>query len=148
VIAWSGRLGEFGFARQLGQGRFCPGAQRLSDRLRALPTFGSPTLGRRADDRLFDPVEIADAIKGFLGDRRAVSGMDVEELAPDMGPTSGLGDPVAGEQFVESGPRVRPKAGPRTGATVGVDDPPEVLQMRPRVLAPRFRGGRPLRSGE
>ena len=29
--------------------------------------------------------------------------MDVEELAPDMGPAGGFGDPVAGEQLVEPG---------------------------------------------
>ena len=54
--------------------------------------------------------------------------MDIEEFAPDMGPTGGFGDPVAGEQLVEP------------GIAVGMDDAAEVLQMRPRMFA--------LRSGE
>jgi hypothetical protein len=29
--------------------------------------------------------------------------MDVEELAPDMYPTGGFGDPVTGEQLVKAG---------------------------------------------
>ncbi len=74
--------------------------------------------------------------------------MDIEEFAPDMGPTRGFGDPVAGEQLVEPGPRVRPTAGPRTGGTVGMDDAGELLQVGPRMLAPRFREGRLLRSCE
>jgi len=47
--------------------------------------------------------------------------MDVEELAPDMGPAGGFGDPVAGEQLVEP------------GITVGVDDAAEVFEMALRV---------------
>ena len=49
--------------------------------------------------------------------------MDVEEFATDMGPASGLGDPVAGEQPVEP------------GIAVGMDDAAEVPQMRLWVLA-------------
>jgi hypothetical protein len=51
-----------------------------------------------------------------------------------MRPTAGLDDPAAGGQFIERGPRVRPSAGPRTGAAVGVDDAAEVLKVRLRVL--------------
>ena len=83
----------------------------------------SPMVGRQACDRLLDAVEMADAVEGLLGDRRADGGMDVEEFAADMGPAGGLGDPVAGEQLVEP------------GIAVGVDDAAEVFEMRPRVLA-------------
>ena len=54
---------------------------------------------------------------------------------PWMRPAGGLGNAIAGEQLVEPGPRVRPAAGPRTGAAVGVDDAPEVRQMPLRMLA-------------
>jgi hypothetical protein len=53
-----------------------------------------------------------------------------------MRPAAGLDDPTAGEQFIEP------------GIAVGVDDAAEFLQMRLRMLAPRFREGRLLRSGE
>jgi hypothetical protein len=43
-------------------------------------------VGRQPSNRLFDPVEIADAVESLLGDRRAGGGMDVEEFATDMGP--------------------------------------------------------------
>ena len=46
----------------------------------------SPLVGRQAGDRLFDPVEVADAVERLLGDRRAAGGMDVEELAADVRP--------------------------------------------------------------
>ena len=49
--------------------------------------------------------------------------MDVEELAPDVRPAGGLGDPVASEQLVKA------------GIAVGVDDAGERLQMGPRMLA-------------
>ena len=80
-------------------------------------------VGRRAGDGFLDPVELADAVEGLLGDRRAGRGMDVEELAPDMGPTGGFGDPVAGEQLVEP------------GIAVGMDDAGELLQVSSRMLA-------------
>jgi hypothetical protein len=62
--------------------------------------------------------------------------VDVKEFAAHMRPAAGLDDPAAGEQLIEP------------GVAVGVDDAAEVLQMRLRVLAPRFREGRLLRSGE
>ena len=62
--------------------------------------------------------------------------MNIKEFAPHMRPAAGLDDPTAGEQFIEP------------GIAVGVDDAAEVLQMRLRMLAPRFREGRLLRSGE
>jgi hypothetical protein len=68
-------------------------------------------------------MEIANAVEGLLGDRRAIGGMDVEEFAADMGPAGGLGDPVAVVQPIEP------------GIAVGVDDPLEALQMRLWVLA-------------
>ncbi len=49
--------------------------------------------------------------------------MDVEELAPDMGPAGSLGDAVAGEQLIEP------------GIAIGVDYAAEVLQMGSWVLA-------------
>jgi hypothetical protein len=85
--------------------------------------FGAPLAGRPLSNRLFDPVELADAVEGLLGNYRAVGGVDVEEFAADIGPTGGLADPVAGEQPVEP------------GIAVGMDDTPEVLQMRLWVLA-------------
>ena len=116
-------FGQFGFAGELRQGVSAQAASASAIGLRALLAFVSPPVGRQAGDRLFDPVEIADAVKRLLGDRRAVGGMDVEEFAPDMGPAGGFGDPVAGEQPVE--PRI----------AVGVDDAAEVLEMRLWVLA-------------
>ena len=74
--------------------------------------------------------------------------MDIEEFAPHMCPAASLDNPTAGEEFIEPGPRVRLSAGPRTGAAVSVNDAAKVLQMRLRMLAPRLRGGRLLRSGE
>ena len=62
--------------------------------------------------------------------------MDIEEFAPHMGPAAGLDNPTTDEQFVEP------------GIAVGVNDAAKVLQMGLRVLAPRFRGGRLLRSAE
>jgi hypothetical protein len=61
--------------------------------------------------------------------------MDIKEFAPHMRPAGSLDNPSAGEQLVKPGPRVRPLAGPRTGATVGVDDAAKLLQMRLRTLA-------------
>ena len=62
--------------------------------------------------------------------------MDGKKFAAEMAPAGGLADPVAGKQSVEP------------GTAVGVNDPPEVLQMRPGMFAPRLREGRLLRSGE
>jgi hypothetical protein len=62
--------------------------------------------------------------------------VNVTEFAPDMRPAAGFDNPAAGKQFVEP------------GIAVGVDDAAELLQMRLRMFAPRFREGRLLRSGE
>ena len=62
--------------------------------------------------------------------------MDIEEFAQHTLPAAGLDNPTTDEQFIEP------------GVAVGVDDAAEVLQMRLRMLAPRLRGGRLLRSGE
>ncbi len=80
-------------------------------------------VGGRSFDRLLDAVELADAVERLVGDRRAGGGVHIEELAPDMGPAGGLGDPIAGEQLVEP------------GIAVGVNDAAEVFQVRPRVFA-------------
>jgi hypothetical protein len=74
-----------------------PGEERLGDRLGAPLTFTSPTVGRCAGDGFLDPAELADAVEGLLGDRRAGRGMHVKEFAPDMRPTGSLGDPIASE---------------------------------------------------
>src|SRR5437588_7298618 len=70
-----------------------------------------------------------------------------------MRPAAGLDNPPAGEQFVEPGPRVRPTAGPRTGAAVGMDDAAELLQVGSRMLAfgvgrVEEQSGRRPRAGE
>jgi hypothetical protein len=56
-----------------------------------------------APDLGFDGVEGADPVEGFLGDGRTVGLVHVEELAADVGPASGLGDPPAFIQAVEAG---------------------------------------------
>ena len=53
-----------------------------------------------------------------------------------MRPAASLDNPADSEQFIEP------------GITVGVDDAAELLQMLLRMLAPRFRESRLLRSGE
>jgi hypothetical protein len=62
--------------------------------------------------------------------------VNIKEFAPHMRPATRLDNPAAGEQFIEP------------GIAVGMDDAAELLQMRLRMLAPRFREGRLLRSGE
>jgi hypothetical protein len=47
----------------------------------------------------------------------------IEELAPDVRPTTGLDDAIAGEQLLEA------------GIAVGVAEAAEVLQVGPRVRA-------------
>src|ERR1700676_4213456 len=80
-------------------------------------------VGRQAVDRCFDPVQLADAVKRLLGDRRADGSVYIEELTPDVSPTAGFGDTIAGKQLVES------------GIAIGMDHAGEPLQVRPRVLA-------------
>jgi hypothetical protein len=53
--------------------------------------------------------------------------VNIKEFAPHLCPAAGLDNPTADEQFIEPSPRVRPSAGPRTGAAVGVNDATEVL---------------------
>ena len=62
--------------------------------------------------------------------------MNIEEFAPHMCPATGLDNPPTNEQLIEP------------GIAVGVNDAAKVLQMGLRMLAPRLRGGRLLRSGE
>jgi hypothetical protein len=61
-----------------------------------LLTFSSSMLGYEALDGFFNTIELANAVERFLGDWRAGGGIDIEELAPDMGPTTGFKDAVAG----------------------------------------------------
>jgi hypothetical protein len=67
--------------------------------------------------------------------------MDIKEFAPHMRPATGLGNPTAGEQFVEP------------SIAVSMDDAPEVLQMRLRMLTfavgrVEEQGSRRPRAGE
>ena len=79
--------------------------------------------GCEALDRLFDSVEPSNAVKRLLGDRRTSGGMDLEEFAPDMGPTAGLDNTVAGKQLVEA------------GIAVGMNDAGKPVEMGARMLA-------------
>src|SRR5258707_6342700 len=80
-------------------------------------------VGGESLDCLLNPVELTDTVERLLGDRRSDGGMNVEELAPDVGPATGLSNPVAGKQLVEP------------GIAIGVDHAGEALEVRPRVLA-------------
>jgi hypothetical protein len=62
--------------------------------------------------------------------------VNIKEFAPHLRPAAGLDNPAAGKQLIEP------------GIAVGMNDAAELLQMRLRMLAPRFREGRLLRSGE
>ena len=79
--------------------------------------------GREACNRLLDAIELADAVERLLGDWRAGGSMHVKKLAPNMGPTPGFGDLVAGEQLVE------------TSISIGMDDAPELIEVGARMLA-------------
>src|SRR5215475_13405753 len=79
-------------------------------------------VGREAFDRFFDPIELTNAIERLFGDRRAGSGMDIKKLAPDMRPTAGLDDAVAGKQLVEP------------GIAVGMDDAGERVEVGTRMF--------------
>jgi hypothetical protein len=72
-------------------------------------------IGLKALDLFLDLVELADAFERLFGYRRPVGGVHIKELAPDMGPASGLDDAVAGKQLVEP------------GVPVSMDDAAEVL---------------------
>ena len=62
-----------------------------------------------------------------------------KELAPAVGPARGFGNGPRTSprrvQFAKPGPRVRPLAGPRTGAGVGLQDTGPARKMPARMLA-------------
>src|SRR6184192_3415164 len=78
------RGGELGFARQVAPGLVGPGGQRRCDRLRSFLAFASSMIGHEPVDLLLDLVKPADAVERLLGDRRAIGGMHIEELSPDV----------------------------------------------------------------
>src|SRR5262249_14438382 len=99
------------------------GGSGRGDRRRWHLAFSSPVIGQEAVDTLLDGVELADVVERLLGDRRAVRGVHLEELAPGVCPTGGLEDAVAGEQLVE------------TCVTIGMDNAAELFQVMLRMLA-------------
>jgi hypothetical protein len=80
-------------------------------------TLSLPIIRWQTLDFLLYSVEQADAVECFPRDRRGGDGVDIEEFSSNMSPTAGFGDPVAGEQLVES------------GIALGMDDASEVLQV-------------------
>ena len=66
---------------------------------------------------VLDRVQRADALQRLGGDRRALCGMDVEELAPYMGQTSDLADRSGTDEALEP------------GVAIGVHPAAEVGQM-------------------
>src|SRR5207248_9321140 len=78
------RRGELGFARQVAPGLVGPGGQRRCDRLRSFLAFASAVIGHAPVDLLLDLVKPADALERLFADRRAIGGVHIEELAPDV----------------------------------------------------------------
>ena len=105
------------------------------DRLRSFLAFASSVIGHEPVDLLLDLVKPADALERLFGDRRAIGGVHIEEVAPDVGPTGGLEDAIAGEQLVEA------------GIPVGMDRAAELFQVSLRMLPFSIRRVEEQRSG-
>jgi hypothetical protein len=46
-------------------------------------------------DGFFNTIELANAVERLLGNWRAGGGIDIEEVAPDVGPAGGFKDAIA-----------------------------------------------------
>src|SRR4029453_2098805 len=88
----------------------------------------SPSVRRLAADRSLDRVKLADFLQGVGGDRRFRAFVDVEDLAPEVCPTSDLDDPFAIE-FIEA------------GIGIGLQEATEPGQVLGRPFPLAVRGG-------
>lgn len=98
---------QIGFAGDLRQCGFEPRLQVRNQRLGILFAASPSLIERLAPDTGLYPIKRADAVEGLFGEGRSVGGMDVEELAPHMGPAGGFGHLAAIEDSVEPGIAIR-----------------------------------------
>jgi hypothetical protein len=130
-------LGHVGLWRQLAQSRVQCLAQRIDQRPRPVLPRRQPHIGRPAAELGFYAVQGTDAFKNVGGQRRGNPLVQVEYLAPEMGPARGLGDAASIERVV-------------TGIGVGLEEASKSgemgLRMRTgavgREAIPRRRRGR------
>jgi hypothetical protein len=98
-----------------------------------------PLLGCGAIDFALHREDRVDAAHRFDGERRLAQISRLEEFATAVAPARGLGDrarlALCVIEITKPGPRVRPLAGPRTGASVGLEDPGIAGEVAVRVLA-------------
>jgi hypothetical protein len=80
-----------------------------------------------------------DAAHRFDGQGRFAEIGELEEFATAVAPAGSLGDwagsALRAIEIAKAGPRVRPLAGPRTGAGIGLEDPGIAGEMPVGVLA-------------
>ena len=83
--------------------RLQPALERVEVRRGLGPANGCAAFGRLAAGFLLGGVEGGGPFQRFGGERRSPGGMDVEELAPDMGQAGDLADRTGTCQCAESG---------------------------------------------
>src|SRR6516164_6700951 len=76
--------------------------QRLDERARFCLTHNAARIGACAAHILLDGVDLRDACNRFGGDWRIAALGDLEQLAPQMAPAEGDGNPVCRQLLVRS----------------------------------------------
>jgi hypothetical protein len=122
--------------------RIHPGSSLTSGRIwswrRASRCSASVPLISRSIEDLVDPAD------RFDSERRFAKIGQYEELAPAVAPAGRLSDRAGSApgivEITKPGPRVRPLAGPKRGASIGLEDPGIAGEMPAGVLATSVAG--------
>src|SRR5262249_54019384 len=117
-----------------------PSFELTNERLDPFLADGEPLLDRGAIDLALNREDRVDAAHRFDGQWRFAEIGELEEFATAVAPAGSLGD-WAGLALgvIEIA---------KAGIGIGLEDPGIAGEMPVRVLAPRFREGRPLRLRE
>ncbi len=97
---------QSGFLRELSSGSEQPDMKCIEDRFRPRPSLLADIRGFATQFGL-DGIQGSDALQCLGGDGRTLRLMNLEELAPSMGPTGGFNNVTPGVQGIKAGKGIR-----------------------------------------